>query len=187
MEKLSIVIMISGHGSNLQAIMDSCQHLVNIKCVISDQPDAYGLRRAREAGIPTHCVVDEETNRTEFCEQIINIIKPTNPDLVVLAGFMKMLTPNFIEAFPRTVNIHPSLLPCHPGLHTHRRVLADGDKKHGVTIHWINEELDAGPTIWQKSFVVEPDDTETTLTNKVQALEHKLYPWVINKIAGGSI
>lgn len=189
MTKLPIVVMISGNGSNLQAIINNCQHLVDIVCVVSDQPNAYGLQRAQDAGIPTYVFVQQKNmGRNEYCWELIkNCLRPLRPELIVLAGFMKILTADFIKEFPRTVNIHPSLLPKYKGLHTHQRVLAAGDKHHGMTIHWVTEELDAGPIIWQKGFDIQPDDTEQTIEAKVHLLEHQWYPWVINEIAVGNI
>ena len=188
MNKLPVVVMISGNGSNLQAIINNCLHLVDIKCVVSDQPNAYGLHRAHKAGIPTQFILQlPDESREEYCENLIDFLKPLRPELIVLAGFMKIVSSNFIEAFPRTINIHPSLLPKYKGLHTHQRVFQADDKQHGMTIHWVTAELDAGPIIWQQSFDIQPDDTEETIEAKVHILEHKWYPWVVNEIAVGNI
>ena len=187
-QKLPIVVMISGNGSNLQAIMDQCHAWVDILYVISDNKDAYGLQRAASAGIGTMIIEQGRfQSRDEYCAELIDFIKPLNPELIVLAGFMKILTPNFIETFDRIINIHPSLLPKHKGLHTHRRVLEAGDDRHGITIHFVNEELDAGPKIIQKAFDVQPDDTEESLEERVHVLEHEWYPWVVKEIATGTI
>jgi phosphoribosylglycinamide formyltransferase-1 len=188
MIKLPIVILISGNGSNLQAIMDKCLHLVDIKAVISDNPNAYGLIRARKANIRNIVYQQHEgESREEYCNVLTHIVKSFNPELVVLAGFMRVLTSTFIKEFPRTLNIHPSILPKFKGLHTHKRVLESGDKEHGITIHWVTKDLDSGPIIIQQSFSVQENDTEKTLETKVHELEHVWYPWIINEIAVGMI
>lgn len=182
-----IVVLISGNGSNLQAIIDKC-HVpgdVEIKAVISDQPGAYGLHRALQAGIKAgvHKQVEGEP-RDGYCFILADIIEDFEPELIVLAGFMKLLSPCFIDRFPnKIINIHPSLLPKYKGLHTHRRVLEAGDKEHGITIHWVTEELDSGPIIVQRRFPIMSDDTEETLEQKVHLLEHIWYPWVVSRIA----
>lgn len=188
MPKLPIVVLISGNGSNLQAIIDQCSGHVDIRAVISDNPKAYGLQRALDANIRP--VVESQVwgeNRHDYCYILADKVSIFKPELVVLAGFMKILTPEFTTVHERTMNIHPSLLPKHKGLHTHRRVLEAGDKEHGMTIHWVTEELDSGPIIWQQSFEVQPDDTEETLEAKVHELEHIWYPRMINEAANGNI
>lgn len=189
MKKHPIIVLISGSGTNLQAIIDKCKN-VNIQCVISDNYMAYGLTRAEKAGI--NSIIFEpylNQSRESYCDDLASFVARHNPQLVVLAGFMKILTPNFFKYFhdKQVVNIHPSLLPKHKGLHTHKRVLKAGDKEHGVTIHYANEELDAGPIIWQSSFFIQPDDTPDTLAEKVHNLEHQWYPWVIDKLVIGEI
>ncbi len=187
----AIVVLISGSGSNLQALIDAQQAGApfEIKAVISNRPDAYGLERAAQANIPHH-IIDHKayTDRADFDQSLIDCIKQYQPDLVVLAGFMRKLTPGFIQAFPnRIINIHPSLLPKYPGLHTHQRALDAGDSEHGVSIHVVTEDLDAGPLLAQSKCTIEPNDNADHLKTKVQQLEHKLYPEVVSGIALGEI
>lgn len=179
-----MVVLISGNGSNLQAIIDHCSNDVDIKAVVSDQPNAYGLQRAKNHNIPTEVVtLNPQEPRENYCERLIAIIQHYEPRLIVLAGFMKILTPNFIKAFPQTVNIHPSLLPKYKGLHTHRRVLEAGEKYHGITIHWVTEKLDDGPIVIQRQLEVHKDDTEQTLEDRIHRLEHRWYPHAIKMLA----
>jgi phosphoribosylglycinamide formyltransferase-1 len=126
-------------------------------------------------------------SREEYCEKLPYTLDKLNPELIVLAGFMKILTPNFFKKFheKQIVNIHPSLLPKHKGVDTHKRVLEAGDEEHGITIHYVNEELDSGPIIWQSSYFIEPDDDETSLKHKGHDLEHKWYPFVIDQLVQG--
>ena len=180
--------MFSGNGSNMQAIMDNHNRCVDIRGVATDNPLAYGVHRAAQANLPTciHVQRKDET-REQYCEMLASEIKVFEPELIVLAGFMKILTPNFINSFPRIINIHPSLLPKFKGLNTHKRVLEayrrGEETEHGVTIHIVNEELDSGPILLQDSFNIEENDTEETLEEKVHELEHRWYPWTINIIA----
>jgi phosphoribosylglycinamide formyltransferase 1 len=174
---LSIVILISGHGSNLQAIIDAIRNglAVEIRAVISNRADAFGLQRAQQAGIPTH-VISEEA-------QLQSQIDAYAPRLIVLAGFMQRLSADFVQHYEgRIINIHPSLLPKYRGLHTHRRVLAAGETLHGVTVHFVTAELDAGPIISQASLTIEPTDTEASLEQRIHTLEHRLYPEVLAQI-----
>lgn len=184
---MNIVVLISGSGSNLQAILDRFQgdNTITVKAVVSNRPDAYGLIRAQQAGVASQ-VVDHQAfaHRAEFERALLAAIKPYEPDLIVLAGFMRILSSEFVAHYPnKIINIHPSLLPKYPGLNTHERVLAAGDRHHGVTVHVVNEALDAGPILGQASLEVAPDDTPLTLAKKVQALEHQLYPDVIASLA----
>ena len=185
-----IVVLISGNGSNLQAIIDKC-HMpgnVDIKAVISDKSDAYGLVRAEAASIRPFVQPQYHfEEREEYCQILADTVACFRPELVVLAGFMKILTPNFIQLLPQTINIHPALLPKYKGLHTHKRVLEAGDREHGITIHWVTEELDSGPTILQRSLEIKVDDTVETLEHRIHELEHEWYPFVVNEIAAGRI
>ena len=186
-----IVVLISGSGTNLQQIIDKCHvpGIVNIKAVVSDNPTAYGLTRAGRARIDqvVKCQLGSET-REAYCAALANAVASYDPRLIVLAGFMKILTASFVDVFPnRIINIHPALLPKHKGLHTHRRVLEAGDNEHGISIHWVTEELDAGPIILQRAFQVLPDDTEETLEQRVHELEYEWFPQVINDIAQGRV
>lgn len=181
---LPIVVLISGNGSNLQAIIDAIQHQklnLKIKAVISNRADAYGLVRARRANILTHVLTPHDCPiGTTFEHTLLKLIEEHSPQLVVLAGFMKKLGPMIVQRFMgKMINIHPSLLPKHPGLHTHQQVLEAKDQQHGATVHFVTEIVDAGPIIDQMALTVEPTDTVESLQQRVQELEHKLYPKVL--------
>ncbi|MHB8167931.1 MAG: phosphoribosylglycinamide formyltransferase [Sulfuricella sp.] len=180
----SIVILISGRGSNMQAIMEA-RLPVKIAAVISSNPNAPGLEIARLHGIPAHALNhrDHQT-REEFDTALAARIAYFNPDLVVLAGFMRILTPNFVSDYNgRLINIHPSLLPAFTGLNTHARALTEGVKIHGCTVHFVTTNLDKGPIIAQAAVPVLPDDTEETLGARVLEQEHKIYPQAIRWFA----
>ncbi len=185
---LPIVILISGHGSNLQAIIDAVRSgelPVEIRCVISNRPDAYGLLRAREAGIPTRIVNHSVyTDRRVFDHDLLQTIDAFQPSLVVLAGFMRILGPGLIDHYQgRMMNIHPSLLPAYPGLDTHQRVIDAKEKHHGASVHFVTNELDSGPVIIQGRVSVSPDDDVNSLNARVQELEHHIYPLAIKWFA----
>ncbi|MGJ8524807.1 Phosphoribosylglycinamide formyltransferase [Halomonadaceae bacterium LMG 33818] len=191
-EPRRIVVLISGNGTNLQALIDAQEHDElggEIAAVISNNAEAYGLTRAREAGIPAVVLPqDEYENRETYDGALIKVIERHEPDLVVLAGFMRILTPVFVHRFyGRLINIHPSLLPNYKGLHTHRRVLEDGGKLHGVTVHFVNDDLDGGPVIMQAEVNVESDDTEESLARKVQQREHLIYPIAVRWFLEGRL
>lgn len=176
-----IVILISGRGSNMQAIVRAAQAEqwpCRIAAVISNRADAEGLRFAAEHGIPTDVVVSKEfPSREVFDAALHTAIDRFSPDLVVLAGFMRILTPPFVEHYSgRLLNIHPSLLPSFPGLATHRQALDAGVKVHGATVHFVTAELDHGPIVAQAAVPVLPDDDEHTLADRVLAQEHIIYP-----------
>lgn len=188
-----VVVLIGGNGSNLQAIIDATQNrqkpvAFELVGVISHNPKAYGLERAKMANIPTY-VADAKLfaeNKKGFEHAILSILSELKPSLICLAGFMRILSSEFVKAYPhQIINIHPSLLPKYPGLHTHKHVIANQDKEHGATVHWVNEQLDAGPIIAQTKIPVMPHDTEDSIKTKVLKLEHKLYPMVLNDIALG--
>lgn len=180
---MNIVALISGNGSNLQAIIDAINDglAVNINAVISDNADAYGLARAQAAGIPTKVLpANNFAEREAFDQALIEVLKQYDPDLIVLAGFMRILGEEVIKAYPdKIINIHPSLLPKHPGLHTHKKVLAANERSHGVSIHFVNNVLDGGPMVAQAAFKVNPGDTIDSLEERAHALEHAMYPQVI--------
>ena len=191
-EKFPIVVLISGNGSNLQAIIDNIENKmwdIEIKAVISNNPSAYGLERAAQAGIPTKILPNKDfDSREAFDNALLNIIEQYHPKLIVLAGFMRILSKNFTHHFSgRLINIHPSLLPKYKGLHTHRQALEANDTVHGCTVHLVNEELDAGAIIGQMECEILPDDTEQSLSQKVHKLEHQLFPEIINWIAEGRV
>ena len=185
---ISLVVLISGNGSNLQAIIDAIAEGrldARIVAVISNRPDAFGLERASQAGITT-AILDHKrfASRESYDEALAELIDGYRPDLLVLAGFMRILTPGFVNRYPnRMLNIHPSLLPKYQGLHTHRRALEAGDREHGVSVHLVTAELDGGPVVGQARCPIEPGDTEASLAAKVRVLEHRLYPEVIQAFA----
>lgn len=189
---MNIVVLISGSGSNLQAIMDACtggQIAGRVVGVLSNRADAYGLVRAAGAGIATAVIAHRDyENREAFDAAMQQQIDAWQPDVVVLAGFMRILTSGFVRHYEgRLLNIHPSLLPHYKGLHTHRRVLAAGDRLHGCSVHYVNAELDGGPAIVQGVVTVHPRDDEQTLTEKVHKVEHRLYPLVLSWMASGRL
>jgi phosphoribosylglycinamide formyltransferase-1 len=171
------VILISGRGSNMRSIVEARTGL-EILAVISNRPDAAGLEWARSRGIATQ-VIDHKAfpTREAFDEALARAIEKLAPDLILLAGFMRVFTPEFIARFPRRIlNIHPSLLPSFPGLHTHRRALDAGVKLHGCTVHVVTPALDSGPIVAQAAVPVLAGDTEATLAERVLAAEHQVYP-----------
>ncbi len=189
---LSVVVLISGDGSNLQAIIDAQQRgalPIEIRAVISNRADAFGLARARRVGIAT-AVVDHTqfTSRAEFDNALQVAIDATGAQLIILAGFMRILTPDFVRHYlGRMLNIHPSLLPKHRGLRTHAGALTARDTQHGASVHFVTAELDGGPLIAQVRVPVLAHDTETTLTERVRELEHIIYPLVIGWFASGRL
>ncbi len=182
---LRLVVLISGNGSNLQAIIDAIQTdrlNATIAGVISDKKDAYGLERARQATIPAEYI--PFTKRNLFEEQLLARLAHYQPDYIVLAGFMRILSTTIINPYHnRILNIHPSLLPKYKGLNTHQRVLEAGDPEHGATIHLVSETLDGGPILAQARLAVHPEDTPETLKERVQQLEHQLYPKILQELA----
>ena len=188
----NIVILLSGFGSNLQAIMDAVSTgklNVTISAVISDQKDALGLQRAIDADIATETVsANEFPNRDDYDMQLQACIEKYNPELIVLAGFMRILTDSFVQHFKgRLINIHPSLLPKYRGMNTHKRVLVAGDKETGSTVHFVTEVLDGGPIIAQEKIPVLANDSPETLETRVKTLEHSLYPDVIQQFSEGKV
>uniref|UniRef100_UPI0036F4200F phosphoribosylglycinamide formyltransferase n=1 Tax=Marinobacterium arenosum TaxID=2862496 RepID=UPI0036F4200F len=179
-----IVVLISGSGSNLQAIIDAVDAGRidgRISAVLSNRPDVFGLERAEKAGITTE-VLDHKAfdSRDSFDAALMERIDSYQPDLLVLAGFMRILTPEFVRHYQgRMFNIHPSLLPKYKGLHTHQRALEAGDSEHGCTVHFVTEELDGGPLAVQGTVSIEPDDTEESLQQKVHKVEHQIYPLAV--------
>ena len=190
--KLPIVVLISGRGSNLQSIIDQAASgdlPVEIRAVISNQPGVQGLDRAAAAGIETR-VLDHGNfpDRESYDRALAELIDSYHPGLVILAGFMRILTPGFVRHYAgRMLNIHPSLLPKFRGLHTHERALEAGEKEHGASIHFVTEELDGGPVFLQAVVPVLPDDTPERLAARVLEQEHRLYPEAIRWFAEGRI
>lgn len=188
----TLCVLISGNGSNLQAIIDRIEDgtlQARIGCVISNRPNAYGLERARDAGIDAHCLDHQKFEGRESYDHALKaLIEQYNPDCVVLAGFMRILTAAFVEHFlGKLVNIHPSLLPKYKGLNTHQRALDNGDKEHGVSVHFVTPELDGGPVIIQSKVPVFDGDNAVDLAARVQEQERQLYPFVLNWICTGRL
>lgn len=187
-----VVVLISGSGSNLQALIDAQSHDRlggEIVAVISNEPGAYGLKRAHEAGIEAVALPHREyDSRDAYDGALIKVIERHEPDLIVLAGFMRILTSRFVQRFSgRMLNIHPSLLPAYQGLNTHTRALTDGATEHGCSVHFVTEELDGGPVVLQAELKVSGDDTEETLKEKVHAREHLIYPIAVQWFLEGRL
>ncbi len=183
MKKTAIAVLISGTGSNLQALIDAQKELnYKVALVVSNKADAYGIKRAKTAGIKT--VVIEHTkylDRSAFDTALIQTIEAHNIKIVILAGFMRILSKEFTQHFiGKILNIHPSLLPKYPGLNAHQKVINNQDTEHGLSIHFVNAELDAGPIIKQAKFRVTADDNIESLKQKMHLLEHKHYPQVVD-------
>jgi len=179
-----IVVLISGGGTNLQALIDACKledYPGSVVGVVSNKADAYGLVRAQEANIPTTTISHKDfETRQAYDNALIKSIDVYQPDIVVLAGFMRILTPNFVQHYVgRLVNIHPSLLPKYQGLNTHQRAIDAGDEVHGVSVHFVTEELDGGPVILQAKVPIFNEDTAQELAARVHEQEHKIYPLVV--------
>ena len=187
-----VVVLLSGTGGNLQAMIDSFKdggHPVRIRAVISNRADAFGLQRARDAGIEA-CVLDHKAydGREAFDAALIELIDTFQPQLVVLAGFMRILSAGFVRHYHgRLLNIHPSLLPLYKGLHTHQRVLEAGDAEHGCSVHFVTEELDGGPLVVQAVIPVESNDSAASLAQRVHAQEHQIYPLAVRWFAEGRL
>lgn len=187
----NIVVLISGAGSNLQALIDSLgeDNPVQIRAVVSNRAEALGLQRAQAAGIATHVVQHRDfVDRESFDAALMEIIDAYQPQLVVLAGFMRILTPGFVRHYQgRLLNVHPSLLPKYKGLNTHQRALEAGDKEHGCSVHFVTEELDGGPIAIQAVLTIEAEESIGTLTNRVHAAEHAIYPLAVRWFADGRL
>jgi phosphoribosylglycinamide formyltransferase-1 len=185
-------ILISGGGSNLQSFIDHVAKSrldIEIAIVVSNRADAHGLQRANDAGIPALCIEhglfdDRET----FDRAIAATLDEEQVDLVILAGFMRILSPWFVAHYAgKILNIHPALLPAYPGLDTHQRVIDAGDQWHGSTVHFVTEELDGGPLVLQGRLTIDPEETAQELAARVQALEHQIYPEAAALIANGKL
>ncbi|MDO7788412.1 phosphoribosylglycinamide formyltransferase [Desulforamulus aquiferis] len=192
MGKLRLGILASGRGSNLQAIMDACQNGFipgEVIIVISDKPGAFALERAKQAGIPVHCLEPKSFDSKELYEgAIADLLAGSEVELVCLAGYMRLVGSTLLEAFQgRIMNIHPALLPSFPGLHGQRDALEYGVKLSGCTVHFVDEGIDTGPIILQAAVPVLDDDTEETLASRILEQEHLLYPQAIKLFAQGRI
>jgi len=181
-----LAILLSGRGSNFVALADAVDSgkipQAEIGVVISDNPDARGLAIARERGLPAHSIPREDgMTRAVHEGRIRKVLDATNPDLICLAGYMRILSPELVEAYRgRIVNIHPSLLPKYPGLHVQRRAIEAGDQESGCTAHYVDVGIDSGPTILQKRVPILPGDTEETLSARILEQEHVAYPEAVN-------
>ncbi|AZE56664.1 Phosphoribosylglycinamide formyltransferase [Pseudomonas synxantha] len=187
-----VVVLLSGTGSNLQALIDSTRigdSPVRIAAVISNRSDAYGLQRARDAGIDTRSLDHKAFDgREAFDRALIELIDAFEPKLVVLAGFMRILSADFVRHYEgRLLNIHPSLLPKYKGMHTHQRALEAGDNEHGCSVHFVTEELDGGPLVVQAVVPVESGDSAQTLAQRVHTQEHRIYPLAVRWFAEGRL
>ena len=180
-----IAVLVSGSGTNLQALIDAASapdHSARIVVVISDRPGVRALQRAADAGIPTEIVSwTRATDRAAFTSDLCDAAERHEARALVLAGFMRILAPNAMERYPGAIiNTHPALLPAFPGAHAVPQALAHGVKLSGVTIHFVDEEVDHGPIIYQEAVPVEPGDTEDRLQTRIQAVEHRAYPMVVD-------
>tara|TARA_B100000676_G_scaffold310747_1_gene378264 strand:+ start:379 stop:1026 length:648 start_codon:yes stop_codon:yes gene_type:complete len=187
-----IVVLISGSGSNLEAIAKACQTgniPATIELVISNQPNVKGLERAKKFHLMSKVIEHQQYNsREEFDQALLEQILPIEPDLVILAGFMRILSSSFTETLSgKLVNIHPSLLPDYPGLNTHKQAIENGDLMHGISVHYVNSELDGGPIITQGALKIDPSQSEAQLINRIHKIEHAVYPKVVADIAKGYI
>ena len=184
------VVLISGNGSNLQSIIDNAKSIdLTICCVFSNKIDAFGLKRAAKAGIP--CVALDEKlfdSKLSFDQEIIKVIDNYQAEVIILAGYMRILSADFISKYSgKILNIHPSLLPKFPGLNTHQRAIDASEKKHGASVHFVTEEVDGGPVIAQQSVNIDSTDNSQTLAKKVLKKEHVLYPQVIGWYTQGRL
>ncbi len=191
MDKLAVGVLISGRGSNMEALAraaTAADYPARIAVVIANRADAGGLAAAAAMGIPTEVVASRGRTREAFEAELLARLRARGVDLVCLAGFMRLLTPGFIAAWPdRLLNVHPSLLPAFRGLDTHARALTAGVKVHGCTVHLVRPELDEGPIVAQAAVAVEDDDTAETLAARVLAAEHRLYPLAVRWLAEGRL
>ena len=184
------VVLISGNGSNLQSIIDNAKSIdLTICCVVSNKMDAFGLKRAAKVGIP--CVALDETlfdSKLGFDQEIMKVIDNYQAEVIILAGYMRILSADFISKYSgKILNIHPSLLPKFPGLNTHQRAIDASEKKHGASVHFVTEEVDGGPVIAQQSVNIDSTDNSQTLAKKVLKKEHVLYPQVIGWYTQGRL
>ena len=184
------VVLISGNGSNLQSIIDNAKSIdLTICCVVSNKMDAFGLKRAAKVGIP--CVALDETlfdSKLGFDQEIMKVIDNYQAEVIILAGYMRILSADFISKYSgKILNIHPSLLPKFPGLNTHQRAIDASEKKHGASVHFVTEEVDGGPVIAQQSVNIDSTDNSQTLAKKVLEKEHILYPQVIRWYTQGRL
>jgi phosphoribosylglycinamide formyltransferase-1 len=187
---LRVGVLISGSGTNLQAILDASHPSVyEVVHVVSNSPDAYGLERAHKAGVPTSVVSQNEfSDRVSFDSAVADVLDDAGVELVCLAGYMRILSPEFVKRFEdRIVNVHPALLPAFPGAHAVRDALEWGARVTGATVHLVDEEVDHGPILLQEAVAIEPDDDEARLHERIKQAEHRLYPEAIRLFAQGRV
>ncbi|VFP81692.1 phosphoribosylglycinamide formyltransferase [Candidatus Erwinia haradaeae] len=187
-----IVVLVSGYGSNLQAILDACCDMLiagRVVAVFSNKPESTALNRAHKAKIPAHVVLESRySNKDEFDDRLRNEIGYYQPHLIILAGYMRILSIEFVEYYyGRILNIHPSLLPRYPGLHTHQKVIKNGDNQHGASVHFVTKKLDQGPVVLQAKVPVFRGDTVSSLSTRVQCVEHVIYPKAISWFIDGRL
>jgi phosphoribosylglycinamide formyltransferase-1 len=190
-EPCRIVALVSGRGSNLQSLLDAIPDVIpaRVVAVVSNEPGALALERATAAGADAIAVCHRDfSDRDAFDQALISVIDPLKPDLLVLAGFMRILTPEFVHHYRgRLLNIHPSLLPKFPGLDTHQRAIEAGEKEHGATVHFVTEELDGGPIVLQGRVPIQTDDHADELARRVLEMEHRIYPQTVKWFAEGRL
>ncbi len=191
-KKLALAVLLSGNGTNFQAIVDSIDNgklKANIKIVISNNKDAFGLKRAEKHNIKNLFLDHKDfKDRKSYDQKLKELIKQENVDFIILAGFMRILGSDFVKNFPnKIINIHPSLLPKYPGLNTHKKVLENKDKEHGVTVHLVDEGLDSGPIIGYIKIKVDDKEKENDLINKIHKIEHFIYPKILSELQKGKI
>lgn len=191
-EKFRLAVLASGGGTNLQSIIDQTQNgdlNAEIALVVSNNPGAGALKRAEDAGIENICINHRDfTERKSFDLKVVEALESVKPDLIVLAGFMRIISSVFLKAFPqRIINIHPSLLPAFPGLHVQRKALEYGARFSGCTVHFVDDGVDSGPIIIQAIVPIHTNDTEETLSARILEQEHKIYPQAIQWFAEGRI
>jgi len=191
-ERCKAAVLISGSGTNLQAFIDAVSHgslRLDLSVVLSNKPDAFGIVRARDAGIPTTCIEHGHyADRESFDRAVAAKLDEWQPDLLILAGFMRILSAGFVDHYAgRILNIHPALLPAYTGLDTHQRVLDAGDEWHGSTVHFVTEELDGGPRILQGRLPVVAGESSGQLAARVQTIEHQIYPQAAGWVGEGRV
>ena len=186
------VILISGSGTNLQSFIDKVaagELDLDLRLVFSNRPDAFGVERAKKAGVPTACIEHGDfEDRESFDRAVAAVLDECDPELIVLAGFMRILSPWFVQHYEgKVINIHPALLPKYPGLNTHQRALDAGDEWHGSTVHFVTEELDGGPRILAGRLRVDPNETADELMHRAQTIEHQVYPEAAGLVGSGRV
>ncbi|MEM7007829.1 MAG: phosphoribosylglycinamide formyltransferase [Thermodesulfobacteriota bacterium] len=189
MEKMRVAVFASGSGTNLQAIIDAEIDTIDIVLVFSNKPGAYAIERAEKHNIPTE-VIDHKgySEREDFDRAVLEAIEPYKPDLLVLAGYMRILSPVFVRAYKnKIINIHPALLPSFPGINSGRQALEYGVKYTGVTVHYVDEGVDTGPIILQQIVKIEDTDEENSLLEKIHQVEHRIYPEAISLVSSGEV